>query len=142
MADIRLIESGEYNNSLALALKDLDEFEKPEWIDLVKSSVHKERPIQDEDFWYKRSASILRQIYIKGIVGVERLRSRYGGRKHRGSKPAEFRKASGKIIRSILQQAESAGLIEKVQGKKPGRRLTSKGKEFMESIKPVVEKEN
>jgi len=135
MADIRAIESGKYNASLAEALKSVSEFEKPDWIDFVKTSVHKKRPSSEENFWYVRSASILRQIYVKGVVGVERLRTRYGGRKNRGGRPAEFRKSGGKIIRTILQQAESAGFLEKAKGKKAGRQLTEKGKEFMESVK-------
>ncbi len=135
MADIRSIESGKYNIMLADALKKVKEFSKPEWIDFVKSSTHKQRPPADPDFWYKRAASILRQIYIKGVVGVERLRSRYGGRKDRGVQPPEFRKAGGKLIRKILQQAESAGFVEKSKEKKAGRKLTAKGKDFLESIK-------
>jgi len=135
MADIRTIEAGKYNNLLAKALKEVPEFEKPEWADFIKSSTHKKRPTSEEDFWHKRAASILRQIYIQGIVGVERLRTRYGGRKNRGQTPAEFRKAGGKMIRTVLQQGEKAGFLEKVKDKKSGRKLTAEGKKFLESIK-------
>ncbi len=134
MADIRAIEAGKYNNYLADALKKVPEFNKPEWIDFVKSSAHKARPIAEPDFWHKRAASILRQIYIRGIVGVGRLRTRYGGRKDRGMQPPEFRKSGGKIIRTILQQAEKASLIEKSKEKKAGRKLTEKGKSFLEGV--------
>lgn len=132
--DVRNIAPGKYNTELANALKDIDEFEKPEWVDFVKTSVHKTRPTFEQDFWHKRAASILRQIYVNGIVGVERLRTRYGGRKDRGQRPPEFRKGGGKIIRVILQQAEAAGFLEKVKGKKSGRKLTEKGKSFMEKV--------
>ena len=114
--------------------KKIDEFKKPEWVDFVKSGTHKARPIAEVDFWQKRAASILRQIYIRGIVGVGRLRTRYGGRKDRGMQPPEFRKSGGKIIRTLLQQAESAGLIEKSKEKRAGRKLTEKGKSFMEGL--------
>ncbi len=134
MADIRSIQSGKYNILLAEALKSSGNFEKPEWVDYVKTGSHKMRPNTEVDFWHKRAASILRQIYIKGIVGVGRLRTRYGGRKNRGMAPAAFKKSGGKIIRIILQQAEKAGLLEKAQGKKAGRQLTKSGKEFLESI--------
>jgi len=50
-------------------------------------------------------------------------------------KPPEFRKGGGKIIRTILQQAEKAGLLEKVKEKKSGRQLTKEGKELLEGIK-------
>ncbi|MEM4259454.1 MAG: 30S ribosomal protein S19e [Candidatus Pacearchaeota archaeon] len=134
MADIRAIEPGKYNKLLAEALKKVSEFKKPEWVDFVKTGTNKQRPCSEEDFWFKRAASVLRQIYIKGIVGVQRLRTRYGGRKDRGVKPPIFVKGGGKIIRVILQQAEQAGFVEKVKGKKSGRQLTAKGKEFMEAL--------
>ncbi len=132
MADVRSIEPGKYNAKLADALKEFDEFKKPEWASFVKSGAHKMRPINEPDFWHKRAASILRQFYLNGIVGVGRLRSRYGGRKDYGMAPPHFIKSSGKIVRLIVQQAESAGLVEKAKGKRAGRQLTSKGKQFLE----------
>ncbi len=131
----------EYNLKLAKALKNIPEFEKPEWVEFVKSSSSKERPIDDADFWYKRAASILRQIYRKEVVGVSRLRTKYGSKKNRGARPSEFRKAGGKIIRTILQQADAAGFTEivkpvrGVRSRKPGRKLTEKGKKFLEELK-------
>jgi small subunit ribosomal protein S19e len=134
------ISPQEYNLKLAEALKKVSEFEEPEWAKFVKSSPSKERPIEDLDFWYKRSASVLRQIYKKGIVGVNRLRTRYGSKLNRGVRPERFVKAGGKIIRTILQQADKAGFTEvvkdvkKTKEKRPGRKLTTKGKEFLEAI--------
>jgi len=125
----------EYNKKLAEALKKIPEFSAPDWVYFVKSGTNKARPPQEEDFWHVRAASILKQIYIKGVLGVSRLRTRYGGRKKRGMPPAEFRKSSGKMIRMILQQAEKAGFVEKATGKKKGRKLTKKGVQFMEEIK-------
>jgi small subunit ribosomal protein S19e len=134
------MNSQEYNNKLAEALKKIPEFKAPEWVEFVKSGPSKERPIEDPDFWFKRSASILRHVYKKGIVGVNRLRTKYGSKKNRGYAPEEFRRASGKIIRTILQQADKAGFTEiaqKVKGireRKPGRTMTEKGKKFLEGI--------
>lgn len=132
--DVRAIEPIKYNKLLADALKKIPEFKKPEWVDFVKTGTNKARPSSDEDFWYKRAASILRQIYLKGIIGVQRLRTRYGGRKDRGMKPPRFVKGGGKIIRVVLQQAEASGFLEKVKGKKSGRQLTKKGKDFLEDL--------
>ena len=131
----------EYNLKLAEALKKIPEFKSPEWIEFVKSGPAKERPIDDKDFWHKRAASILRNIYKTGSVGVQRLRTKYGSKKNRGFKPEEFRRGSGKIIRTILQQADKAGFTEirkpirGIKDKKLGRTLTDKGKKFMEDIK-------
>lgn len=128
-------EPQQFIKNLAEALKKMPEFKQPEWTVYVKSGVSKQRPPENDDFWHLRIASILRQLYIKGVVGVSRLRTRYGDRKNRGSQPARFRKASGKMIRTMLQQAEKAGLAEKVTGQQHGRRLSVKGREFLDSIK-------
>jgi len=134
------LNAQEFNLKLAEALKKIPEFEEPEWAGFVKSGPAKERPIDDPDFWHKRAASILRQIYKRNIVGVNRLRTKYGSRKNRGMKPEEFRRGSGKIIRAILQQSEAAGFTEiaktvkGVKSRKPGRQLTNKGKKFLEGI--------
>ncbi len=120
--------------ALAEALKGLEEFEVPEWAAFVKSGVSRERPPVNDDFWYTRAASILRQLYIKGIVGVGKLRTRYGSRKDRGGKKSKFKKSGGKIIRVILQQAEEAGLVEKVLRMQHGRRLTATGRKLLDSI--------
>ena len=132
---IYLQKPEDFNIALAEELKKIPEFKVPDWAYFVKSSVAKQRVPEDSDFWHKRSASILRQLYIQGVVGVNRLRTRYGARKNRGVRPARFRKASGKIIRTILQQAEAAKLVEKINKGQHGRRLTVKGKEFLDSIK-------
>ena len=141
MVSVFEMNSHEYNKKLAEALKGVAEFKAPEWSFYVKSGPSKERPIDDPEFWHKRSASILRQIYKKGIVGTQRLRTKYGSKKDRGYAPEEFRKSSGKIIRTILQQADAAGfteiakVIRGVRDRKPGRKLTEKGKAFLEAIK-------
>ena len=141
MTNVYELDAQEYNLKLAEALKKIPEFESPEWVAFVKSGPAKERPIDDEDFWHKRAASILKQVYKKEIVGVNRMRTKYGSKKNRGYKPEKFKKAGGKIIRTILQQADAAGFTEiakavrGVRSKKPGRQLTPKGKEFMEGIK-------
>ena len=134
MAEVKSIEAGKYNSMLAEALKKDKSFEKPDWVDFVKTGVGKMRPNIEPDFWHRRAASILRQIYIKEVVGVQRLRTRYGNRKKRGMKPKRFYKGGGKIIRVLLQQSEKAGLLMKAEGKKKGRKLTSKGKELLEKI--------
>lgn len=141
MTSVFELDAHEYNKKLALALKKIPEFKAPEWSLYVKSGPAKKRPTDEEDFWFLRSASILRQIYKKKIVGVNRLRTKYGSKKDRGMQPEQFRKAGGKIIRTILQQADAAGFTQIAQtmrgirGKKPGRELTPKGKEFLENIK-------
>ena len=112
-------------SSFAIKLKQMPDFTMPEWAKLVKTSSGNERPPQEKDWWYKRAASILRQMYIKGVIGVNKLSTKYGVKKNRGSRPAKIAKGSRKIIRTIIQQAEKAGLISKAE--KKGRQLTKQG---------------
>lgn len=104
--------------------------EQPEWARYVKTGMSRERPPEQRDWWYLRSASVLRKVYIDGPVGVSRLRSFYGGLHRRGHKPARFARGSGKIIRVILQDLEKAGLVAKAE-KKKGRVVTPQGQRLM-----------
>jgi len=132
----RDVPAQEFGNKLKEELKKFKEISPPSWSFFVKSGAHRERPPQQPDFWYIRAASILRRLYIDGPVGVERLRTYYGGRRRRGRRPPKFRKASGAIIRKILQQLENAGLVKKEDRK--GRVLTPKGRSLLDRIAKVV----
>lgn len=113
-------------------LKEFEKIEPPEWSNFVKTGDHRERPPQQPDWWYLRSASILRRVFEKGPIGVSRLRSLYGGRKKRGSSPEKFKKGSGKIIRKILQQLEEADLVEIIEGK--GRKIAPNGMSLLDKL--------
>jgi len=112
-------------------LKKNIKLKKPDWTSFIKTGAHKERQPDDENWWWIRSASILRQIYMKGPVGVQKLRGVYGGRKNRGVKPEKAYKGSGKIIRAILQEFDSIGFTEKAD---KGRIVTPKGQAYMDGI--------
>ncbi len=131
MSSVREVSADKLISSLKEVLKKVKELEPPVWSKFVKSGVHRERPPEQEDFWHIRAAAILRRLYLDGQVGTERLRVYFGGRKQRGYAPPRFRKASGNILRKILQQLEKAGLVEK---NKKGRKLTSKGRSFIDKI--------
>lgn len=111
---------------------DYDAVEMPEWARYVKTGAHKERPPQQEDWWEIRAAAILRQIYKDGPLGTERLRSRFGGRHRRGHETEHTAKSSGKIVRTILQQLEEAGLVELEEGE--GRVITPEGQSFLDNL--------
>lgn len=108
---------------------------QPEWSFFVKTGVAKERPPAKDDWWYQRAAAVLRKVYLKGPIGVSKLKTLFGSRKNRGYKPERFRRAGGKIIRSILQQLEKEELIQQTQkGVYKGRVITSKGKSFIDKL--------
>lgn len=122
---------------------NIDEVAPPEWALYVKTGVHAQRPPQDPDWWFTRCASLLRKIYTKGPIGIEHLRSEYGGRKDRGTRPEHARKGSGAIVRKAIQQLQSAGLVET---SKRGRIVTKKGRQLLDilsaEIKRNLEKEH
>jgi len=124
--------------------REVEEVRPPEWAIFVKTGSHAQRPPQDPDWWYVRCASLLRKLYLHGPIGVERLRSMYGGRKDRGHRPEHHRKAGGSIIRKALQQLEAAGLVQKVMNAKGhviGRALTPKGRSLLDRIATEVKRE-
>lgn len=112
-------------------LKELDTVEAPDWAEFAKTGVHKEMPPKDENWWYIRAASVLRRVYIDGPVGVQRLRTFYGGKKDRGSMPYSFKRGSGSVTRKILQQLEKAGYIENTP---KGRVVSSAGRSFLDGV--------
>lgn len=114
-------------------LKEYDEIQPTEWADYVKTGVHKERPPQQEDWWYIRAAAILRSVYINGPVGVNRLSKKFGGKKRRGVRKPKFAPASTNIIRKILQQLEKTGLVEKNKEGRPGRKITAQGRKLLDN---------
>jgi len=107
-----------------------EEFEAPGWTKYAKTGVHKERPPQQDNWYHIRSAAILRKIRMEGPLGVSRLRTIYGGRKNHGHAPEHHGKASGKVIRTALQNLEEAGLVEEKEGE--GRKITDKGKSLLD----------
>ena len=124
--------------------REVEAVRPPEWAIFVKTGSHVQRPPQDPDWWYVRCASLLRKLYIHGPIGVERLRSMYGGRKDRGHRPEHHRKAGGSIIRKALQQLEAAGLVEKITDEKGhviGRALTPKGRSLLDRLATEVKRE-
>jgi small subunit ribosomal protein S19e len=122
----------------AQKLKSMDEFRPPEWARFAKTGVNRERAPSQEDWWWTRAAAVLRKIGLEGTVGVERLRKEYGGRKNRGHKPEHKKKASGSVIRKVVQQLEAAGFVE--MQKTRGRKITRKGSSFLMDVSKGIRK--
>lgn len=104
----------------------------PAWAPFVKTGASRERAPVQPDWWFIRSASLLRRIYLDGPVGVSRLRTHYGGRRRRGSAGPHFRPGSGNILRKALQQMEAQGLVRSLPGR--GRDLTPKGRALLDKL--------
>jgi small subunit ribosomal protein S19e len=130
---VYVVESGRLIQLLAEKLKEFPEIKPPEGSQFWKTAFFKQlAPIDSENFWYIRCASILRKIKKYGPIGVNKLRKFYGGRNRRGPGLNHSAKGSGKIIRVALQQLEKANLIEKQE--KKGRTLSPEGTSLLERI--------
>ncbi len=120
------------NDTIMAAAKEMEkipEIRPPEWAHIVKTGVTRQRPPAQENWWWIRSASMLRKLYLGQPVGVSRFRKIYGGRKNKGHKPEHKGLASGSVTRKVLQQLEQAGLVETLKGK--GRKITPKGQRLL-----------
>ncbi len=99
--------------AVAEALSGFDAISAPQWSSHVKTGVHRERPPTQQNWWEIRAAAVLRKIAAKGPIGVNHLAQEYGGSSNRGSAPNSSKAGSRHVIRSVLQQLEQAGLVEK-----------------------------
>ncbi|MCW4019903.1 MAG: 30S ribosomal protein S19e [Candidatus Bathyarchaeota archaeon] len=117
---------------------NVDNVKPPEWAPFVKTGAHTQRAPENPDWWFVRCASLLRKVYVKGPIGIQRLRSEYGGRKDRGVKPEHTRKGSGAIVRNALKQLEEAGLVETL--KRGGRTVTPEGRRLLDLLSTETKK--
>lgn len=125
---------------LANYLKDeVDQITPPPWASVVKTSSYAQRPPQNADWWFTRCASVLRKVYLKGPIGIQRLRAEYGGRKDRGVRPEHTRKGGGAIVRKALQQLGEAKLVESSGNR--GRIVTKQGRSLLDRLSTETKKE-
>lgn len=136
------VNTDELINKIAKKLEEQELITPPDWVNFVKTGTHKERQPTQSNWWYIRAASVLRKIYKLGPIGVSKLRVIYGGRKNRGYKPEAFARASGNILRKVLQQLEAAELAKQDErtGYK-GRVVTPKGHALLENTASEIMKE-
>ena len=133
MTNVYDVKASELVKAAAAQLKD--KIKKPGYVNYVKSGANRERAPHDPDFWYVRSASILRQVYLNGPVGVSRLRTRYGSRKEHVVHRRHATAAGGSMIRDAFQALEGISLVKST---KYGRVITPQGKAFLDRISRQV----
>jgi len=120
----------------ALAEELADRIEEPDWAAVAKSGQGREFPPEQEDFWYVRAASVLRRVAIDGPVGVDRLSTHYGSPKGGSTRyqvaPNHRSDGSRKVVRTVLQQLEEAGLVERPPNDE-GRVVSSEGRKLLDT---------
>mgnify|MGYP001171937268 CR=1 FL=1 len=141
MPNIYSCDPSELVEKTSEELKKVETIKTPEWARFVKTGMHKERPPVRNDWWYVRAASVLKQVYRYGPIGISKLRTKYGGKKNRGFKTEHSYKGSGSIVRKIMQQLEKEGFVKKdLKGVHKGRVITEKGKKFLDDIAGKISK--
>jgi len=117
-------------------LKENEAIVPPEWAEFAKTGRHTEKAPVQEDWWFTRSASILRKLYVKGPMGSSRLAAEYGGFADRGSKPNKAVKGSRSIARKCMMQLEGAGYLSKKD--KEGRTISPSGMSLLDNAAKEV----
>lgn len=114
-------------------------FTPPEWSHFVKTGIHRERPPENKEWWYSRTAAVLRKISINSPVGVKHVSQMFGGAVDKGSKPYKAWSGSRAIIRHIMKQLETAGYVKAVEGK--GRVIQPAGQKLLDNAAHEVRQE-
>lgn len=130
MANVYQVDPNKLIELAALRLKESG-MQRPQYVIFVKSGAGRERVPQSEDFWYARCASILRQVYLKGPIGVSRLRTKYGSKKGHVVHRHHHAKSGGSIIKDAFDALEKKGYIKST---KQGRVITAGGKSFLDKL--------
>ena len=126
------VPPGQLLPRLAEELRKIEAIQPPTWAQFARTGTHTERAPLQKDWWYLRSASVLRKLYTKGPQGVSRLSGEYGGRRDRGSAPYHAVKGSRSVTQEIVQQLQKAGLLAPV--KLRGRRVSPEGQRLLQRV--------
>ena len=132
------VSSAQFIREYAAYLKRTDKIQIPHWADYVKTGVNKQLAPYDKDWLYVRAAALARKVYLRPYIGLGALKKEFGGVKNYGTTPCHFVTGSGKLIRYLLKELESKGIIETVRDEDSeraiGRKITSKGQQELDSI--------
>jgi len=104
----------------------------PKWVDIVKTGSQRQLAPYDPDWFFTRTASMARKIYLEGGIGIHGFRKIYGKAKNNGTKPSHFSKASGSVVRAAMKQLEALKVVEK--DPKGGRKITTTGQRDLDRI--------
>ncbi|MDE1856309.1 MAG: 40S ribosomal protein S19 [Candidatus Micrarchaeota archaeon] len=102
---------------------------KPTYVDFVKTGASRERVPDDPNFYYERCASLLRQVYLNGPIGVSKMRARYGKRKMHTIHRHHHQRAGGSVIKDAFDALEKLNYVKKTP---KGRIITPEGRSFLD----------
>lgn len=130
---------------LSARLSEVDSINPPEWSKIVKTGTHRERPPAQDNWWFIRSAAVLRKVGKLGPIGANHMAQHFGGPKDRGVKPNRAVAGSRNISRTVMQQLTTAGLIQSKMSLSGtvnhGKVLTPAGQKMLDSVAHAVRDE-
>lgn len=127
-------------DAVAEKLKKIPGIIPPDQSMFWKTASFKEKaPIDQENFWFIRCASLLRKLYTRKVIGINKLRKEYGGRDKNHVHKKHKQPGSGAIIRRCLQQLQGVDLVTATD---KGRSLTPAGVSLLDKTALEIYKEN
>merc|ERR1711860_400771 len=110
--DVKSVAPHQFIKAFAKHLKEGGKFTVPKYMDHVKTAHYKELAPMDENFIYIRAAAIVRTLLVhqNRDWGVERLATKFGGKKRaKGASRSHKKPAAKGIIRHCLKELEKLG---------------------------------
>lgn len=135
---VRDVDAAKFVKAYSAHLKRGGKLAVPSWVDLVKTSTHKELAPYDHDWFFVRCSAIARHLYVRPGAGVNALACVFGSRKNNGCRPSRHHDASTSIIRKALQALEKLNLVEK--DGKGGRQISSAGRRDLDRVAGLLAK--
>ena len=138
---VKDVSAAQFIAAYAAYLQKSGKIQLPKNVELLKTGLTKELAPVDLDWYYTRMATVARRVYLCPGVGVGALSKYFGGVDNKTCMRQHHRRGARGVLRHILIQMESNGLVETnhmetAEGSKvtSGRTLTAKGRREMDRV--------
>lgn len=132
--EIYEVRPEKFNEALKSYIKSTNKVVPPQDHDIMKTGEGRQQAPTEDDWYFTRMASIMRQISIRGEVTPEFLAEKYGNRKNRGCRPSKYVGAYRELGVSVLENLKNMGWINTESSQDM---LTEKGKTV---VREIIEK--
>jgi small subunit ribosomal protein S19e len=104
--EIHEVRAGAFNETLKCYLKDSGKLKLPVDWDIIKTGRGRERAPEDDDWYYLRTAAVVRQLALSETVTIAAIARRYGNWKNRGVRPSKFVECDESLCCSVFDNLE------------------------------------
>ncbi|RVD92615.1 40S ribosomal S19 [Tubulinosema ratisbonensis] len=125
LKEVFKLKAADFNSKLSTMLKTNKLIKEPENVDILKTCYAKQRAPSDPNWFFNRTASIIRCLATaKDGLTVKYFANRYGCSKNFGRRPSHHVKASAGLIKKIVAGLQEINWVER----KDKIQLTEQGK--------------